>query len=796
MGGTPLCPRPTKLYAEMISANTAYIYWTAAGSETEWELGYKKHSDSNFTELTVTTMPYQLTGLDADTDYDIQIKAICTSEGSTVRSSTFRTLLCDDMLAYTIISHDTFGDGWNGSSLTIKQNGTEIAVIANENLDGISSNSGGEYNTHTISFCPCMPFEVVWNMGTNSWPYECSFVIKNNLDQTIFTSVTGNNYTNGQIVFSSTTNCIATWTPQSTSTTWNDPANWAPQVVPSEINRVIIPQSDSYPLLTESTTVGEILFEPGAELGRQDLLTYTKAFVQLDFSDPDSRGRWWMLTNPLQELYAGDFSFGGLPGMDIKTFVKETEENTQKGEGVWKSLPTGYDYKFKAGEGFLLWLQPDPTEATKGLTKANGIITLPYFEDSEAADVHWTHDYNSGNHQSTFYGWTKDGSGEYEQSGTSVTVTREVDKAYKLLDGDSFMAELDFGKGKDGQSYFAATGNPFMSSIDFTKLQADNTSLIGENYWVWVGAGVDNTDNPGCYVTLNKTTGTLGNNAVTLSNAIAPMQSFIVERNGSSGTDITFNIEEISLTGQGGDPVLKAAAQSNDLLEIIASTPQSAVRAAIASHKDGSPVLNRKDARKLSAGINSLPDIYLLKPVADNRMTAVAAHVVDEIKEEIVIPLAIATTYEGPVTLSFAGMDTYNARIFFIDADAQNKKENELTGQSRYEYIFNYAPQKVNGTVTANESRFFIRLSPTNQTGIDPAISNNILIYSRRANTIQAVSGELIRQISVFDLQGRKIYGHASVNAYEHTITGLAPGVYVVKAISQQEVKTMKIIVK
>jgi hypothetical protein len=177
-------------------------------------------------------------------------------------------------------------------------------------------------------------------------------------------------------------------------------------------------------------------------------------------------------------------------------------------------------------------------------------------------------------------------------------------------------------------------------------------------------------------------------------------------------------------------------------------------------------------------------------------MVAVGADILNEIKDDIVIPLGISTTYEGSITFTFTGMDTYNARIFLIDNAASNNKEIELTGKANYDYTFNYTPEMVNGTAVSNENRFSIRLSPTSVTGIESEASNNILIYSNKPETIEAVSGESIRQISVFNIQGQEIYDNASVNAYEYTVTGLATGVYVVKAITGTEVKTTKIIVK
>jgi len=218
MGGLNSCPRPSEIHAESVTTSEAYIHWTAASTESSWRLGYKKQGESNFTEKIVTSSPYRLLNLDLGTAYDIQIIAICADEESDARSSTFTTLSSMSTVDYTIISHDAYGDGWNGAQLLIKQNNVVVATIENENLDGKTNNTPeGEYNTHTVSLYPCTPFELVWKRGL--YDHECSFVIKDNNNVQIFATYKGSweyygssigcySYDDNQVVFSGTTNCL------------------------------------------------------------------------------------------------------------------------------------------------------------------------------------------------------------------------------------------------------------------------------------------------------------------------------------------------------------------------------------------------------------------------------------------------------------------------------------------------------------------------------------------------------------------------------------------------------------
>ncbi|MDR2475341.1 MAG: hypothetical protein LBD45_05740 [Bacteroidales bacterium] len=74
-----------------------------------------------------------------------------------------------------------------------------------------------------------------------------------------------------------------TWTGL-TDSSWNYVYNWTPRTKPTESTDVVIPANPSgsrFPILASGTNKAcNITFEPGAELGRQDLLTYTNAFVQ------------------------------------------------------------------------------------------------------------------------------------------------------------------------------------------------------------------------------------------------------------------------------------------------------------------------------------------------------------------------------------------------------------------------------------------------------------------------------------------------------------------------------------
>ena len=75
------CNVPTNLTATATAYNTANVTWTAGGTETAWNLRYRTGA-ANWTTVAATTTSYQLTGLSAQTTYEVQVQAVCSSTSS------------------------------------------------------------------------------------------------------------------------------------------------------------------------------------------------------------------------------------------------------------------------------------------------------------------------------------------------------------------------------------------------------------------------------------------------------------------------------------------------------------------------------------------------------------------------------------------------------------------------------------------------------------------------------------------------------------------------------------------
>ena len=69
-------PKPTNLAVSYASASSALATWTAGGNETQWQIAYKKASDTEWTEVPnrVDQRFYTLGLLDPDTEYQVKVR--------------------------------------------------------------------------------------------------------------------------------------------------------------------------------------------------------------------------------------------------------------------------------------------------------------------------------------------------------------------------------------------------------------------------------------------------------------------------------------------------------------------------------------------------------------------------------------------------------------------------------------------------------------------------------------------------------------------------------------------------
>ena len=193
----PTCPAPTGIAVSNIDMSSATVTWIPGGDEANWNVEYKEENATTWTIVPVTTTTYTINGLTAATLYDVRVQAECdpvNSNPSAYNSTTFSTSTCAaaDQCTYTFNLTDDYGDGWNGGSLEVQQNGISVATI--ELASGSSA-------TETLNLCDGISTSLVWNAG--NYPDEAGFTLTGPDGTQLYTIDDMSSYT----TFTFTTDC-------------------------------------------------------------------------------------------------------------------------------------------------------------------------------------------------------------------------------------------------------------------------------------------------------------------------------------------------------------------------------------------------------------------------------------------------------------------------------------------------------------------------------------------------------------------------------------------------------------
>ena len=172
----PNCAAPTGLTVTNITQNSATATWTAGGSETAWKLQYKTAASSNWgSEISVSTPSYDMTGLTAETVYQVRVKSDCGSGDesvwtapydffTTTQSVTQPTVATNSATTITQVSAVLNGTITNPDNVTISSKGfewkptaggtfTPVVVTGSaltHNLTGLNPNTNYTYKAFII----------------------------------------------------------------------------------------------------------------------------------------------------------------------------------------------------------------------------------------------------------------------------------------------------------------------------------------------------------------------------------------------------------------------------------------------------------------------------------------------------------------------------------------------------------------------------------------------------------------------------------------------------------------------
>ena len=116
----PTCFAPTALTFSNLTSASAQVSWTNGGEESAWRLQYRTTEGSWSAEQTVSSKPYTLTGLSANTEYLVRVKSYCAaddqSEWSEVGSFTTLCAAASMPFSESFSSGSALPDCWNATT--------------------------------------------------------------------------------------------------------------------------------------------------------------------------------------------------------------------------------------------------------------------------------------------------------------------------------------------------------------------------------------------------------------------------------------------------------------------------------------------------------------------------------------------------------------------------------------------------------------------------------------------------------------------------------------------------------
>jgi len=615
------------------------------------------------------------------------------------------------------------------------------------------------------------------------------------------------------------------WTPQGGSKDYNDPSNWSawngkdpsnhngttPQLspqsettplnpalefIPWSCTDVLIPDNAAinFPHLASETNrttrndnevagkfepvCHDIWFEHGGEVVRTDLLTYRKANVELRLGTD----RWYMTSAPLRYMFPGDYwrddfcAWRDKLQVYTQLFVAGNPQQNARVNptGDWTGAFNNPNIDMPAGFGFAAWLDDETYEGES-------------FRDADVKHTFWFPKQNIDHYINSWYtcnqavgpiALTRTGAVVannlhhrfiYEQN--NATVSKSVKGATEPTGTVTLTTEMPGGTGAGGvtgTNGWLIVGNPFMSHWNFNEFSAQNSSLIGNAYWV-----LDNGDD-GAFRIYSKIT-------TPADTLIAPMQSIVV----SALPSVVFTTTSLktNVTAMKQRPANKLKSASNeiipDLLKVIVEKDgkENPTYVLFESGADNA-FKPREDSYKLF--VNSITDAVSVYTRSTDEI-ALDINVFGSRSEDI--QLGVRTTTTGEVTLKFEGVETFlpEENLFIID---------KLTGEYanlRENPVFSF--EKITDELFMDNRLYLSFNDPTEM----QSVRNATTIFTT-GTLLRVTSTDNIKQVQVVDMQGRIIVNESNIDDRAYTCNLESNAMYIVKVLTDKESVVKKVI--
>ena len=510
-------------------------------------------------------------------------------------------------------------------------------------------------------------------------------------------------------------------------------------------------------------TCKEIHFKPGSSIMNQQELKYEKAWVDVEIAS----NKWYMLSSPLQEAYAGDFYLPTASGrQETELFNDMTFNTTDHNRFKPAVYQRGWDkgsanlYELGQEEVRNVIVQTTWSRVYNDVKELYGGGTgFSIRADVSAMDKQPENVmFRLPKNDKSFLYYSQDG-----KTGHKTDITRS--DAQYLLNPSHSSDEFKLTATTQSGDYFLV-GNPFMTNMDIKRFLKENDDILEQKYWLI-------TANSQIAGTFDVDEGISTDN--TESDAtVAPMQGFFVKFKGELNQEtsertikLNYNESMMRRKASGAGTSIQSTTRSG-------GSGLDAIR--VVAENDG--VVSSSALIATGYAANSMKSVEAI----DNRGLDIPATVYT-IGNGQALSINFCNDAEGVEIGVAADADTETVIRF---EGVQPGCDLSLLDKEEYSLTSLYDGMEIHLKGAAAGRYFLTRSSGIEEvySGIEWSVEGNTLVVYDRS-----CSGSL--DVKVFDTLGREV---ASESAHGDSVRVALPhGVYVVEIANASERKSAKI---
>ncbi len=184
------CIAPTGLDAYDFTTDSAKLEWDGPATGN-WQVYIVPEGDpapgDTTPGLAVTTNPVTVDLPTPGTNYEYYVRVMCspTNGSDWAGPHEFHSAVCEpaEQCNYIFEMIDSWGDGWNGNTMTISQGGVPVATIGSTFTTGTSQSV-------EVPLCPGVDFELFWNSG-GGFANEVGITVYTPFEEDLYTKAPG-----------------------------------------------------------------------------------------------------------------------------------------------------------------------------------------------------------------------------------------------------------------------------------------------------------------------------------------------------------------------------------------------------------------------------------------------------------------------------------------------------------------------------------------------------------------------------------------------------------------------------